>query len=169
MHFSSNQIVVLRRANYLLFGMLADRKSCDHCGDRTLGRLMPSYLWLISTDCERFEEAKLELTNLLRLTDLPQYVPVLLLANKQDLPQAAPLSEIEGSVGIGDLSKANHPCRTLCCCAVTGEGLDDCFDVLHELIQDSKRLANKAKRKSRWQEVIWDISPRVWNWGTISG
>lgn len=98
-----------------------------------------------STDAERFEEAKLELHNLLRLADIPPFVPVLLLANKQDLPTAVAQQEIEQVVGVKDLGP-NHTTKTICCCAVTGEGLDDVLDALHELIQTSRKL-DKGKKK----------------------
>uniref|UniRef100_A0A914UL36 Uncharacterized protein n=1 Tax=Plectus sambesii TaxID=2011161 RepID=A0A914UL36_9BILA len=101
-----------------------------------------------STDAERFEEAKLELHNLLRLADIPAFVPVLLLANKQDLPTAVAQDEIEQVVGVKDLGP-NHTTRTLCCCAVTGEGLDDVLDALHELIQTSRKLDKGKKRQLR--------------------
>jgi len=100
-----------------------------------------------SSEKERFEEAKIELSNLLRCPDIPSSVPVLLLANKQDLPNALPEAQVESSVGISDLGPA-HAHETLSCCAVTGEGLDDTFfDCLHELIQNSRKL-DKGKKKS---------------------
>ena len=101
-----------------------------------------------STDADRFEEAKLELSNLLRLADIPQFVPVLLLANKQDLPSAVHPDQVETAVGIRDLSPS-HPTRTLCCCAVTGEGLQETFDALYALIQSSKKLDKNKKKQNR--------------------
>lgn len=75
-------------------------------------------------------------------------MPVLLLANKQDLPTALAQHEVEQVVGVKDLGP-NHATRTLCCCAVTGEGLDDALDVLHELIQTSRKLDKGKKRQLR--------------------
>ena len=75
---------------------------------------------LDSTDSERFEEAKLELSNLLRCPDMPTTVPVLLLANKQDLPEAIAECDIERALGTSDLGPC-HPSETVSCCAVTGE------------------------------------------------
>jgi len=98
-----------------------------------------------SVDEERFEEAKLELNNLLRCSDLPSSVPILLFCNKQDLPGAKPESELEKAVGLSEMS-SSHPVHALPCCAVTGEGLDDTFDVLLELIHKSRKL-DKAKKK----------------------
>ncbi len=98
-----------------------------------------------STDTERFEEAKLELSNLLRCPDMPSTVPVMLLANKQDLPDAASESEIENCIGIRDLGP-NHSTQTLSCCAVTGEGLEEIFEIVHELVVKSKKL-DKGKKK----------------------
>jgi len=98
-----------------------------------------------SVDEERFEEAKLELSNLLRCSDLPSTVPILLFCNKQDLPNAKPETDLEKAVGLAELT-SSHPVHALPCCAVTGEGLDDTFDILLELIQKSRKL-DKAKKK----------------------
>ncbi|VDM44480.1 unnamed protein product [Toxocara canis] len=78
-----------------------------------------------------FEEAHVELANLLRLPDFPSTVPVILLANKQDLPEARSDVEVRQSVaqGIG-----KRPTHLLPCCAVTGDGLDQLFSEMHQLI-----------------------------------
>ncbi|KAK0396301.1 hypothetical protein QR680_001663 [Steinernema hermaphroditum] len=93
-----------------------------------------------STDVERFEEVRLEIQNLLRLAELPKHVPILLLANKQDLPLAKTKDEIEQSMCSGFES---HLTTVLGCCAVTGEGLDDIFSILYSLILDSRRSLKK--------------------------
>ncbi|TMS35971.1 hypothetical protein L596_003249 [Steinernema carpocapsae] len=52
-----------------------------------------------STDVDRFEEVHVELLNLMRMADLPKHVPILLLANKQDLPLAKTKDEVSrGSI-----------------------------------------------------------------------
>lgn len=96
-------------------------------------------------DEERFEEAKLELSQLLRCSDLPSTVPILLFCNKQDLPGAKSQPELEKAIGLTELS-STRPIHSMACCAVTGEGLDETFDILLDLIQKSRKL-DKAKKK----------------------
>lgn len=91
-------------------------------------------------------EAKLEFSNLLRCPDIPPGVPVLLIANKQDLPCSKMECDVETRLGIADLG-TSHPLLTVPCCAVTGEGLDDVFDSLLELIKRSRK-DEKFKRKA---------------------
>ncbi len=101
-----------------------------------------------STDVDRFEEAKLELVNLMRLAELPATVPILLIANKQDLPTASTETQVETAVGLRDIAGTQHPCRTMPACAVTGEGLEQLFDVLYEMIQTSRQL-DRTRHKKR--------------------
>lgn len=72
-------------------------------------------------------------------------MPVLVIANKQDLPTSKKDKEIESKIGVNEFS-STHPTLTLSCCAVTGEGLDEIFDALYDLIQQSRKN-EKVKRK----------------------
>lgn len=100
-----------------------------------------------SADPEMFDEVKVELTNILRNADLPANVPILLLANKQDLPKAKTQAEIQSALALGDLG-TSRPYEILSCCAVTGEGLDSLLDSLLDLIQRRKQL-DKSKKAGR--------------------
>jgi len=95
-----------------------------------------------SSDVERLEEARLELLKIAKLTE--RYaVPILVLANKQDLPGAVDTAKIEKSLELGKLGRgvgwAIRPC-----CAVTGEGLDEALNNLSELIIKRRKSAGRA-------------------------
>jgi ADP-ribosylation factor-like protein 4 len=111
-----------------------------------------------SSDKERLEEAKLELQRISRLTER-QAVPVLVLANKQDLPTAVDLPGLEKGLGLKDLSRGIN-WSLLPCCAVTGEGLEEALAALQELIAKRRRavsrppsagLSNKGKQGRKVQ------------------
>ncbi|CAI5790142.1 ADP-ribosylation factor-like [Podarcis lilfordi] len=68
-----------------------------------------------SADCTRFEEAKSELEALLETKDL-QDVPVVLLANKQDLPGALPPPRSGRKNGAEETARAPVACAGLLCC-----------------------------------------------------
>lgn len=94
-----------------------------------------------SKDKERLEEAKIELARLLRMPETLG-LPVVVLANKQDLPGSLDASEIEKLMGLHELP-ASHLCHVEPTCAVTGEGLDEAIEKMCELIIKKK----KGKRK----------------------
>lgn len=94
-----------------------------------------------SVDKERIEEAKIELTKLLKSPDNPG-LPVVVLANKQDLPGSLPPSEIEKLLGVKDLPWGQH-WHVEPTCAITGEGLEEAIEKMCELIEKHR----KTKRK----------------------
>lgn len=84
----------------------------------------------------------------MRCSDVPSHAPVVLIANKQDLPNAKKEADVEKRIGLNELCGA-HPTLTIPCCAVTGEGLDDSLDLLYDLIQKSRKLDKGKKKISR--------------------
>lgn len=95
-----------------------------------------------SEDKERLEEAKLELIRLLKAPD-NQKLPLLVIANKQDLQHSLSLHEIETLLGLRDL----HPGQMwyiIGACAITGEGLTEAMDAMYDLIV--KRKSHKRKK-----------------------
>ena len=99
-----------------------------------------------SSDGDRFEEAKLELLKIAKLTE--RYaVPILVLANKQDLPLARDLGKLEKELGVKDLGR-NVGWTIKSCCGVTGEGLEEAFSSLQELIVKKRRNANRPPSSS---------------------
>ncbi|KAL3219041.1 hypothetical protein MRX96_031195 [Rhipicephalus microplus] len=100
---------------------------------------------LDSVDEERMEEARLELQRVAR--ENPG-VPLLVLANKQDLPGAKEPRVIERLLGLHELS-ASHLWHVQPACAIIGEGLDDGLERLYDMIVRRRRQAKQAKRKPR--------------------
>ncbi|XP_061445509.1 uncharacterized protein LOC133366441 [Rhineura floridana] len=85
-----------------------------------------------SVDYVRFEEAKFELEALLVSPDL-QGVPLVLLANKQDLPGAWPPMEVAERMGLRKLQ--GHRWHVQGCCAVSGEGIPEAMVKLSEMVK----------------------------------
>lgn len=101
---------------------------------------------LDSVDSERMEEAKMELARTARSPDNAG-VPVLVLANKQDLPGAKEPKELEKLLGLHELT--SHMWVVQPACAITGEGLFEGMDSLYEMILKRRKLAKQCKKKGR--------------------
>jgi len=102
-----------------------------------------------SADSERLEEARIELHRMSRTPEVSG-VPVLVIANKQDLPSARSPADIERALGLGELSMGG---TRLCCvvsaCAITGEGLDTGIDQLYSMILKHRKTVKQLVRKKR--------------------
>ncbi|CAG2168912.1 unnamed protein product, partial [Oppiella nova] len=98
-----------------------------------------------SVDDERLEEAKMEL---MRTAKSPENskVPILVLANKQDLPGAKDSAEMARLLGLQDLT-GSHLWHVQSSCSVIGEGLDEGLQTLHDMIAEQKRLNKVSKTK----------------------
>jgi len=100
-----------------------------------------------STDTERLEEAKLELHRIMRSVDNVG-VPLIVIANKQDLPSALSPSELEKYLALSDFGPGQlwhlEPS-----CAVTGEGLDTALDAIHELVIKRRKQKKRTRNKTR--------------------
>ena len=72
-----------------------------------------------STKVDRLEEAKLELLKICK-THKQSQIPVLILANKQDLPVAIDADKVEASLGLKELGPS-APWHLQATCAVTGK------------------------------------------------
>lgn len=107
---------------------------------------------LDSVDVERMEEAKMEL---IRTVKSPENsgVPILVLANKQDLPGAREPRELEKLLGLIELGHGGAPGGHLWhvqpACAITGDGLHEGLEVLYEMILKRRKLAKERKKKGR--------------------
>lgn len=98
-----------------------------------------------SVDQERMEEAKMELQRTARTPD-NQGVPILVLANKQDLPGAKEPKEIARILGLPELN-GSHLWHVQPACAIIGEGLGEGLEILYDMIVKKKKLAKQTKRK----------------------
>ncbi|XP_076864776.1 ADP-ribosylation factor-like 4ab [Brachyhypopomus gauderio] len=98
-----------------------------------------------SVDVERMEEAKTELHKITRLQE-NQGVPVLVVANKQDLRHALPLGEVERMLALNELG-AHTPWHLQPACAIIGEGLQEGLERLHGMIVKRRKMMRQQKRK----------------------
>ncbi|XP_013792452.1 ADP-ribosylation factor-like protein 4A [Limulus polyphemus] len=94
---------------------------------------------LDSVEVERMEEARMEL---LRIARENYGVPILVLANKQDLPRAKNTRDIEKHLGLKDL-ESNHLWHVQPTCAIIGDGLDQGLEVLYDMIITAKQSKKK--------------------------
>ncbi|KAJ7313679.1 hypothetical protein JRQ81_005285 [Phrynocephalus forsythii] len=93
-----------------------------------------------SVDCERFEEARLELEGLLEVREMDG-VPLLLLANKQDLPGAWPPMEVAEKMRLRKMP--GHRWQVQGCCAVSGEGIPEAMEKLSEMVKQYHKAKGK--------------------------
>ena len=95
------------------------------------------------------EEAKLELLKICKSNTSTKngQIPILLLANKQDLPSALDECKIEAALGLKKELGNSFQWHLQPICAVTGEGLDEGMEMLHTMITQRRKL-----RKSHWDE-----------------
>ncbi|KAG5264271.1 hypothetical protein AALO_G00251860 [Alosa alosa] len=98
-----------------------------------------------SVDAERMEEAKTELHKITRLHD-NLGVPVLVVANKQDLRAALPLADVERLLALNELG-THTPWHLQPACAIIGEGLQEGLERLHAMIIKRRKMLRQQKRK----------------------
>lgn len=98
-----------------------------------------------SVDVERMEEAKTELHKITRISE-NQGVPVLIVANKQDLRHSLSLSEVEKMLATSELSSST-PWHLQPTCAIIGDGLKEGLDKLHDMIIKRRKMLRQQKKK----------------------
>ena len=90
-----------------------------------------------SSDQERMGEARKELHNLLSSPELTS-VPVVVVANKQDLPAASSVSQLAEQLGLRELP-TTQPWYVQGACARTGEGVVESLHQLSEMLKKQRR------------------------------
>lgn len=90
-----------------------------------------------SSDRERIELARNELYNLLDFEDMKK-IPVIVIANKQDIDMSMSLIEIENLMKLQDIQNPYHIYGT---CAVSGEGLLKAFSHMTELVKENRGIS----------------------------
>ncbi|XP_071357545.1 ADP-ribosylation factor-like protein 4D [Trachinotus anak] len=98
-----------------------------------------------AAETERMEEAKVELHRITRSAE-NQGVPLLVLANKQDLDGAMSASEVEKVLALHELSSSTLH-QTQGCSAVDGQGLQPGLEKLYEMIVKRKKVLRHSKKK----------------------
>ena len=102
---------------------------------------------LDSVDLERMEEARVELMRTARSSEIAG-VPILVLANKQDLPRAQNSEAVEKLLNLQELSTSNL-WKVQETCAVTGEGLDEALEHLYQMIIKRRKTMKQSKKTKR--------------------
>lgn len=90
-----------------------------------------------SSDRERIDLARNELYSLLDFEDMKK-IPVIIIANKQDIPTSMTLQEIERYMRLGEIKNPYHLYGT---CATTGEGLYKAFSHMTEIIKENRGIS----------------------------
>ncbi|XP_043965971.1 ADP-ribosylation factor-like 4Ca [Gambusia affinis] len=98
-----------------------------------------------SVDAERLEEARAELHRITRFQE-NHGTPLLVIANKQDLPRALDVGDIERQLALSELSPST-PYHVQPACAIIGEGLDEGMDMLYEMIVKRRKTLKQRKKK----------------------
>jgi len=101
---------------------------------------------LDSGDRETLEEARLELQRTMQYQDNIT-CPLLVLANKQDLPGALCKAEVEQALGLHQLQSELMSVEPSC--SLTGEGLEQGIERLHQLILKRKMRLKRNRNKTR--------------------
>ena len=75
-------------------------------------------------------------------------IPVLVLANKQDLPSALDAAKLERCLGLRELGVKGKAWNLQPTCAVTGEGLEEAMAKLTEMIKPSNSASGSSHSKA---------------------
>ncbi|PAA72295.1 hypothetical protein BOX15_Mlig019960g2 [Macrostomum lignano] len=89
-----------------------------------------------SADRERFAEARQELLGVLEADEMRR-VPVVVVANKQDLPHAVSVSELAGALGLHKLTGRQWHIQGAT--ATTGDGIYESMHELSRLVKEFRR------------------------------
>jgi len=100
-----------------------------------------------SADVERIEEARVELARVTRTREAAG-VPLLVVANKQDLLLARSAVDVERLLGVAELRHGGRSCCVRPVCAITGQGLDEALERLHLMIVDRRKAARQRRVKT---------------------
>lgn len=100
-----------------------------------------------SVDVERLEEARAELHKVTKLSE-NQGAPLLVIANKQDLPRSLPVSAVEKKLALHELGP--HTCyHVQPACAIIGEGLHEGLEQLYNMIMKRRRSHRAGSTKKK--------------------
>jgi signal recognition particle receptor subunit beta len=93
-----------------------------------------------SADRNSFQEARNELWTFLSFApDMMEHTVLLILANKQDLHDAASVDELHKVLNLKDLSRISAQVHVEPTCAVSGNGLQAALEWLTRTIKENRR------------------------------
>ncbi|PIK49565.1 putative ADP-ribosylation factor [Apostichopus japonicus] len=90
-----------------------------------------------SADAERFPEAREELHAVLKDDQIAPGVPIVIMANKQDLPHSAGASKLIESLDLRTITR--HPWHIQGTCATNGDGLYESFESLAKMVKEYRK------------------------------
>jgi len=91
-----------------------------------------------STDIERIKESAAELHSILE-DDNMRNVPVVIIANKQDLPNAVSCSEMVQMFELDRLAKTQNKWFIQGACATRGDGIFEAMKSMSDMVKENKR------------------------------
>ncbi|XP_071485767.1 uncharacterized protein [Diadema setosum] len=97
-----------------------------------------------SQDRARFAEAREELFGIVNAQEMTQGAPVLVLANKQDLPGASGVTKLIDELHLRNLTR--NPWHIQGACATTGDGLYEGLNQLAKMIREFKKSGGKVSQ-----------------------
>ncbi|KJE95735.1 ADP-ribosylation factor 1 [Capsaspora owczarzaki ATCC 30864] len=132
-------------------------------------------LMVDSNDRDRISEAAHELTRMLDLLEEPQQaeIPILVFANKQDLPNAMTIAEITEQLDLSSIA-GKHPWYIQQSSATRGEGLEAGFEWLNTKLaaKEASKIVAGATRKmsdnAKSATNIFTSSLEYWNSKLVS-
>ncbi|KAI3380217.1 hypothetical protein SNEBB_009504 [Seison nebaliae] len=95
-----------------------------------------------SIDRERIGESRDELYNIISSHEFPRHVPVLILANKQDMPNAMNPSDIISQMLLNKLTRPWHVQATNC---ISGDGVYEGLSHLSELVKSYQKHGDQSR------------------------
>lgn len=114
---------------------LGGHEAVRHLWEDFVSEKVSVVLFLLDTaDRQRLEEASYELDHLLHETDLLQEVPVCLLLNKCDLPEAMPTQEILDVLDFGAFTQNKENIQVFRISVLEGKGFEEAFRWISSLL-----------------------------------
>lgn len=90
-----------------------------------------------SSDVERIEESSRELLSIVQ-DDRMHGVPVVIIANKQDLPNSLSSSQLVDKLNLSRLAASRNKWYIQSSCAVNGEGIYEAMKQMADMIKENK-------------------------------
>jgi ADP-ribosylation factor protein 1 len=91
-----------------------------------------------SSDIDRVRESAEELHDILRDESM-RGVPVVVIANKQDLPTALPAHKLVQELGLSELAATKNKWFIQSSCANTGEGIYEAMKQMSDMIKENRK------------------------------